>query len=418
MLVSRAFGHHKKITIPKQRAERKTQMPQAAVQVSAPAKAPDSKPTMMLGQDSPLFMRELAGTQRIGRGDTVSPLPDASQPTDLMGVTFETASGESICLGDFMAANDTDGLLVMHEGHNITEFYAKDVTATSSHGIASVTRNFVASVVAILLERKQLDMDTAAEQYMPELKGTGYAGATVRQLLDMRSGVTSSMILTAQAMRWSKPDPAKPVADGIYALLLSLPKDTEHGGLFKYRAGDTDLLGCLCERVSGMDMGELISQLVWQPMGAQQDADIVVDQKRTPMYSGGMSATLRDAARFGFMWLNEGRSNGKQVLPAAFVQDTRHGSEDAKQAFSGNFFGLMDSPGKMYHNQTWNLDEKRGTILMYGAGGQIIFIDPPAQLVCIVLSHWPGPFMPDRVQAWFNALHAVRSRLAPHTSAV
>ena len=103
-------------------------------------------------------------------------------------------------------------------------------------------------------------------------------------------------------------------------------------------------------------------------------------------------------------------------LPASFVHDTRHGTQDVMQAFSGNFFGLLDSPGKMYKNQTWNLDEKRGTTLMYGANGQMIYIDPPAQLLCVVLSNWPGPFLPDRVQAWFHALTAIRSKLAPDMS--
>ena len=384
-----------------------------AVQAVSAQQAPESKATMMMGQHAPLFMRELTGTQRIGRGQTVSPLPDASEPTDLMGVTFRDASDNSTCLGDFMQANDADGLLVMHHGHNITEWYADGIDPSTSHGIASITRNFVGSCVAILLERQQLDLDTPVEQYIPELQNTGYAGATVRHLLDMRSGVSSSMILTAQAMRWSSPpDPARPAADGIHELLLSLPKDTDHGGLFKYRAGDTDLLGCLCERVTGKTMAEVISQLIWQPMGAEQDGDMVVDHKRTPMYSGGMSTTLRDAARFGLLWLNEGSCNGNKIVPAAFVHDTRHGNEDVMQAFSGSFFGLLDSPGKMYHNQTWNLDEKRGTLLMYGAGGNIIYIDPPAQLVCTVQSHWPGPFMPDRVQGWLNALEAVRSMLA------
>ncbi|KAL0019239.1 hypothetical protein WJX79_005496 [Trebouxia sp. C0005] len=273
----------------------------------------ENKNTMMMGQNAPLFMRELTGTQRIGRGETISPLSDANQPTDLMSITFKDGSGTSTCLGDFMQANDTDGLLVMHEGQNITEFYADSMNPSTSHGIASITRNFIASCVAVLIQRGQLNKVTPVEQYLPELKSSGYAGATVGQLLDMRSGVSSSMILTAQAMRWSQPDPAKPVADGLKALLLSLPKDTEHGGKFKYRAGDTDVLGCLCEAVTGKPMGEVVSELIWQPMGAQQDAEIVVDQKRTPMYSGGMSATLRDTARFGYLWLNDGSSDGQEV---------------------------------------------------------------------------------------------------------
>ncbi|KAL3132545.1 hypothetical protein ABBQ32_009085 [Trebouxia sp. C0010 RCD-2024] len=169
-------------------------------------------------------------------------------------------------------------------------------------------------------------------------------------------------------------------------------------------------------------MGEVVSDLIWQPMGAQQDADLMLDKRQIPFYSGGMSATLRDAARFGLLWLNGGASNGKQILPAVFVHATRFGDDAAIEAFKnsaapGNkhFFGLMASPGNMYKNQTWNLDEKRGTVLMYGAAGQMIFIDPPAQLMCTVLSQWPGSFVPDRVQGWLNAFAALQAHSVPHT---
>ena len=242
------------------------------------------------------------------------------------------------------------------------------------------------------------------------------AGATVQQLLDMRSGVTSSMMTISQAM-FFQAESSEPNSQpqGTYQHLLTLTKDTEHGGKFKYRAGDTEVLGCICERVTKKSMGDLISELIWQLIGAEKEAELITDVKGTPMFSGGLCCTLHDAARFGLMWLNEGRHNGHQILPASFVHDTRHGSEDVKQAFSNTFFGLLESPGNMFKNQTWNLDDQRGTILMYGANGQMIYIDPPAQLLCVVLSNWPGSFLPDRVQAWFNALAAVRAKLAPDT---
>ena len=322
-----------------------------------------------------------------------------------------------------MKANDTDGFLVMHEGNIVTEIYSDGLSPTANHGLGSLSRNFVASSIAILADRKQLDLNSPVETYMPEMSKSGFAGATVQQLLDMRSGVTSSMMQIMKASGWSAPDEANAApAEGVHQLLLTLPKEVQHGGPFKYRAGDTELLGCLCERVAGQGMGEVVSDLIWQPMGAQQDADLMLDKRQTPMYSGGMAATLRDTAKFGLLWLNGGAGNGKQIIPAAFVQDTRHGSKDMQDAFinsaapnNKHFFGLMASPGKMYKNQTWNLDENRGTVLMYGAGGQIIYTDPPAGLMCTVLSHWPGPFVPERVQGWLNALDALRATLASHT---
>lgn len=309
----------------------------------------------------------------------------------------------------------------MHEGHIITEIYSNDMTPSTNHGLGSLTRNVVASVIAILAEQKKLDLEAPVQTYMPEFSNSGFAGATIQQLLDMRSGVASSMLKITQAMGWSSPEEGKPPPpQGIHELLLTLPKEVSHGGPFKYRAGDTELLGCLCERVAGQTMGEVVSELIWQPMGAQQHADLMLDKRQIPFYSGGMSATLRDAARFGYLWLNGGASNGKQILPAAFVHATRHGDDGAIDAFENSaapknkhFFGLMASPGRMYKNQTWNLDEKRGTVLMYGAAGQMIFTDPPAQLMCTVLSQWPGSFVPDRVQGWLNAFQALRAHRAP-----
>ena len=326
-------------------------------------------------------------------------------------------AGNETTLQDFIT-DDTDGLLIMHQGTVITEFYGKHMKPSANHGLTSLSRGFIASAVAILVEQKRLHLDAPVETYVPELRNSGFAGAKIQQLLDMRSGVTSSVFQTFQSMGWAPPNEANPSPpDGLQQMLLTLPKEVEHGGPFKYRTADTDVLGWVCERVTGHPIGQVISDLIWQPMGAQQDADLMLE-KRIPLYSGGMAATLRDAARFGCLWLNEGAVNGQQIVPAAFVHKARHGDEDAQDAFLHNaapnkkqFFGLLASPGKLYKHNTWNLDEQRGTILMYGAYGQFIYIDPPAQLVCTVMSHWPGPFLPELVQGWLHAFEAIRSNL-------
>lgn len=317
-------------------------------------------------------------------------------------------------------SDDTDAVLIMHEGSVVTEWYGKHMTPMANHGLASLSRNLIASCIAILADQNKLELDAPVETYIPEVNNSGFAGATIRQLLDMRSGVTSSVYQAFQSMGWAPPNEANPTPpDGLHELLLALPREVEHGGPFKYRTGDTDMLGWVCERVSGQTLGEVVSELVWQPMGAQQDADVML-HNRVPLYSGGIAATLRDAARFGCLWLNEGAVNGQQVVPAAFVHKARHGDQDAQDAFLNSaapnnkqFFGMLASPGKFYKHQTWNLDEQRGTIMMYGAQGQFIYIDPPARLICTVMSHWPGPFIPDKVQGWLAAFEAIRAELAP-----
>ena len=330
----------------------------------------------------------------------------------------DAQANERTSLQNFMS-DDTDGVLVMHQGCIITEFYSKNMTSTANHGLASLSRNFIASATAILAEQNKVELEAPVEIYIPEMSNSGFAGATIQQLLDMRSGVTSSAYQGFQSLGWAPPNEANPSPpDGLQQLLLALPKEVEHGSSFKYRIGDSDLLGWVCERVTGQTIGEVVSELIWQPMGAQQDADLML-AKRVPVYSGGMAATLRDTARFGLLWLNGGAVSGQQIVPAAFVHKACHGDQDAQDAFlhsaapnNKQFFGMLASPGKLYKHQTWNLDEQRGTILMYGAAGQFIYIDPPSQLVCTVMSHWPGPFIPEQVQGWLSAFEAIRAKLA------
>ena len=272
------------------------------------------RPPLTADNFLPDKFHSVTGTQHVSKGASVKPLPVAGRQTDLASITFQPTPAGSTNFIDFLKTMDTDGFLVMHQGQVVAEEYPHGMNPDSSHALASITRNFAASVTAILAEQQQLDMDKAVENYMPELAETGFAGATIQQLLDMRSGVTSSMMSISQAM-FCKADPSDPhpPPQGIYQHLLTLGKDPDHGGKFKYRAADTEVLGYLCEKVTQKSMSELVSELIWQPMGAEKEAELITDVKGTPMFSGGFCCTLRDVARFGLMWLNEGRINEQQI---------------------------------------------------------------------------------------------------------
>jgi CubicO group peptidase (beta-lactamase class C family) len=138
-------------------------------------------------------------------------------------------------------------------------------------------------------------------------------------------------------------------------------------------------------------MPELMSSLLWSRLGAEQDASIAVDAVGTGMFGGGISAVLRDLARFGAMILADGTSlTGQQVVPAAWVQDTAAGGPDSRAAFAA---GPVDTgmPGGMYRNQFWIPYPNRDILLCLGIHGQMIYINRPAQLVAVKLSSWPLP---------------------------
>ena len=253
--------------------------------------------------------------------------------------------------------------------------------------------------------------------YVPELAESGYAGATIRHLLDMRSGIAFSenyldseaeVRLLEQAIGWApRRHPGVPAT--MYDFLLTLRQQRPHGGRFEYRSCETDVLGWVCEAAAGTRMPELMSQRLWSRLGAERDAVIAVDAVGTGMFDGGICATLRDLARFGLMVLAEGTSpTGEQVVPAAWIADTVTGGPDSRAAFADC---PVDNgmPGGMYRNQFWIPYPDSSVLLCLGIHGQMIYINRPAQLVAVKLSSWPLPQDAWKYFATIRAFDAIAS---------
>jgi CubicO group peptidase (beta-lactamase class C family) len=124
-------------------------------------------------------------------------------------------------------------------------------------------------------------------------------------------------------------------------------------------------------------VAQLLSERIWIPMGAEQDAYMAVDSIGTPFAGGGLSAGLRDLARFGEMIRNNGSFNGRQVVPAAAVADIRRGGGRAEFAKAG--YALL--PGWSYRNMWWVTHNEHGAFAARGVHGQAIYVDPKAEMV-------------------------------------
>src|SRR5262249_17683059 len=166
------------------------------------------------------------------------------------------------------------------------------------HLLMSVSKSMVATVVGALHGSGALDVDAPVTAYVPALAGSGYAGATVRHLLDMRSGIafsenyldpTAEVRLLEQAIGWA-PRTHPGLQTTMYDFLITLRQKSIHGGPFEYRSCETDVLGWVCEAVSGQRMPELMSRLLWITIGARSDATIGVDSTGTGMFDGGINA--------------------------------------------------------------------------------------------------------------------------------
>jgi CubicO group peptidase (beta-lactamase class C family) len=288
------------------------------------------------------------------------------------------------------------------------------MTPHTPHLVMSVSKSIVGCVAGILADRGVLDVGAKVTHYVPEVATSGYAGATVRHLLDMRTGVAFSETYQAadsevrvmeRSMGWRPSLDSDPV--GMYRYLTTVGTATDHGGPFTYRSADTDMLGWVCERAAGTRMADLVSSLIWIPMGAEQDADITCDPVGSAVHDGGISAIARDLARFGQLLLDDG---GK-VVPAKWLADSWQPPADVREAFAGTDNEPV-LPGGWYRNQFWFVPNHRGTALVcLGIHGQMVYVHRETRTVGVKLSSWPDPQNATYLIDTLRAFAAIGARL-------
>jgi CubicO group peptidase (beta-lactamase class C family) len=261
-----------------------------------------------------------------------------------------------------------------------------------------------------------VDPQALVTHYLPELEATAYHDATVQHVLDMTSGVVFDETYTATdshmaqldaACGWKQPmNPAWPKS--VWELILTLTEtECPHGKSFRYRSIETDVLAFVLQRASGVPLAELVSRELWAPMGAEEDAYFTVDSEGYALADGGFNATLRDYARFALLHLCGGAANGKQIVPKAWIEETRSGGEP--ELFGGVYHDVL--PHGAYHNQFWIEDGDRRAYMARGVFGQFIYIDPEAEFAAVKLSSWPDFLSVEWSRAALAAVRAIRDTL-------
>ncbi|HUB58623.1 MAG TPA: serine hydrolase [Mycobacterium sp.] len=364
-------------------------------------------------------VEDFVPTTVISRGTApTAALPAASSP--IAEIQLTSTDGVVTSVGAVMAATATDGWAVAHRGSMAAEEYLDGMTAQTRHLLFSVSKSLVAAVLGALHGAGAIELDAPVTTYVPALANCGYAGATVRHLLDMRSGIafsddylhpTAEIHLLDEAIGWaprSSPDVPATLRD----FLLTLRQKSPHGGTFEYRSCETDVLGWICEVAGGRRMPELMSELLWSRIGAKYDATIAVDSDGTGFFDGGISACLTDMIRFGSLFLRDGVAlTGQQVVPAAWIADTLDGGPDSRQAFAASS-GTNQMPGGMYRNQVWFPYPGNNVVLCQGMCGQMIYVNRAAEVVAAKLSTQPDAGDPQMLLDTLRAFDAVAHELA------
>ncbi|MBT4888443.1 MAG: serine hydrolase [Rhodospirillales bacterium] len=363
-------------------------------------------------------VREVLPTISVSKGNgPASTLPEAQQDFDALPVRHERDGRDSTVM-DTLLNTYTDGFIVIHNNEVVYECYLNDMMPSTLHLSQSVAKSVTATACGILIGRGEIDRDAFIGDLIPELKNSGYGDAPLRHVMDMRSGVKFGEEYTDPDSDIGKVDVAsgwKPMRDGFPTAMQDIPatltKERDHGGYFQYRSIETDVMAWVMERATGKRLAQIVSEELWQPMGAEHDALYTVDQGGYALAEGGFNATLRDFARVGLLYANKGKVGDRQLVPAEWVRETlQDGDMDAFK----NYPNLDHFPRGAYKNQFWVLDTERQLINARGVFGQSIYIDALNNLVAVGLSTWPDFLNLEYFLDEVDVLNAITRELTGH----
>ncbi len=342
-----------------------------------------------------------------------------SGTADVNRLSIDQGGGRSITFDAFLNQSSTDAIVVLHKGRVVLERYANGMTPSTPHILMSVSKSMLALLAGALAGQSVLDPERPVTDYVPEVARTAYKSATVRQLLDMRAGIafdedylaTSGPIVAyRKATNWNPLGPGETATDlrAFYRVLEA--SDGPHGGRFHYVSPNTDLLGWVIERAAGRRYADLMSELIWKPMGAATSAYITVDRLGAPRCAGGMCTTAMDLALVGQLLVDGGARNGKTVIPAAWLDDIEQNGD--RRAWDAGSF-LPYYPGlPMHYRSKWYVEHGPSPLIFaMGIHGQNLFVDRRNQVVIAKFSSQAPPLDIPLIGLTSRAVTALRNHL-------
>ncbi|MBB3860253.1 hypothetical protein GGQ88_001519 [Novosphingobium hassiacum] len=358
-------------------------------------------------------MRQFSPSRRVAAGGGE---PFARAIRDgLAGVSFTPLGADTpVSFEQSLTQAFTDGIMVLHRGEVVFE-RCFGVTGPDTRHIAfSVTKSFVGTIAEMLVEEGRLDPAVLVASLLPELADCGFGDATVRQVLDMTTGLAfsedyadpNSGIGAYSAALGLTPRPVGYAgATDLWGYLPSIAKAGQHGAGFTYRTPNTDVLAWMISRIEGRDFADVLTQRLWQPLGMLGDADLIVDGAGAPFAGGGLNMRLEDLARFGEAM----RLGGLGVIPAGVVERIRAGGDPAH--FDPVRYPQL--PGWSYGSQWWHAMDDDGCFSARGIHGQTLWVNPRAEMTIARFASHPiaanGANDPLSLPAW-SALAATLSR--------
>lgn len=246
-------------------------------------------------------------------------LPHAVHPIELPeSYRYEGATRRT---QDLLDETDTSGLLVLRDGEVVHERYALGSGPDTRWISWSVAKSFVSALVGIAVDEGRIrSIEEPITRYVPELAGSAYDGVAIRDVLQMSSGAAWNEDYGALDSDITRFGFAMAFGGSMDAFAATLVREHEPGTYNRYNSIDTQVLGMLLVRATGRSLAALLEEKLWQPLHMEHDAYWLLDDAGMELALGGLNATLRDYARFGELYRNQGRFEGRQLVPASWAR--------------------------------------------------------------------------------------------------
>ncbi len=321
-------------------------------------------------------MPELFNSNPIRNTGPVDELASAPQalPKDF---SFD---GKQLAISDWIRQSGTTGLVVMANRKLAFEEYFQGNDASTQAISWSVGKSFVSALIGFALADGSIkSLQEPVGDYVPLLRQGGYADVSIQDVLEMSSGIDfnedyadpdsginqlgQEIFLGRSTNKW------------IAKLAKAKPAGTEN----HYISVNTQVLGMVLEAATKQKLAIYMEQKLWSRLGPDGDASWLTDAHGTELAFAGLNARTRDYARFGQLYLDEGRNlKGEQLLPAQWIHDSVTPRTAYLKPSRSMRFG---QPSLGYAYQFWVPQSDEGEFMAMGVYGQFVYVNPARKVV-------------------------------------